>query len=633
MKSSFLFKCVKQNNTIEYCSLDESLHLTEEQIVLLEQKVQDAFNGKCIDCSISFGKKDCMLVLRPVIKNHEIVEVIGHLIDLSHYHTFKNTIQLLPNIIFKAERDSETGVIRKTFNEGAIAKELGILTEQIIGKSVNDLYPKELIDIMIPAFNRAFAGETVEFLSEYQGRVFNNLVKPVVPGSEIIGYVTEITDHKLAERNLKHLIHHDQLTGLPNRILFHDRLTQAIIQAKRRNTKLFLLMFDLDRFKLVNDSLGHAVGDKLLQSVAKRMEKSLCNGETIARISGDGFAMILENVSDTNNIRTFADNIIENLSCPYLIQGNELYISSSIGISVFPDDGSDYDTLIKNADIALHQAKDRGSNTYQFYTYDMYSKNAKRLKLESDLRKAIDYQQFEVYYQPQMDAKSCQMIGMEALIRWHHPDIGLITPAEFIPVAEETGMIIAIGEWVMKEACKQTKKWHDMGYKPIKISVNLSPKQFQQEKLVESVAQILASTGLEANYLVLEITESISMYNIEFVIRTLEELNKLGIQVSIDDFGTGYSSLLYLKKFPIQSLKIDRSFINDITRDADDAAIALAVIAMAHSLDLKVIAEGVETEEQLQYLKQNSCDNFQGYLMGKPVPANQFEQFFLKKFE
>ncbi|OEF98401.1 putative bifunctional diguanylate cyclase/phosphodiesterase [Desulfuribacillus alkaliarsenatis] len=547
---------------------------------------------------------------------------------------FRETIFLLPTSIFKARIDRR-GRIYKVFNEGALAREFNLATEDIQGKFVEELYTNEMADTMIPALKRAFAGEVVEFLSEIQGRVFNNLIKPNPKPNkkldEVIGYVTEITEHKITEKTLLHYINHDQLTGLPNRILFHDRLNQAIVHAEPNFRKFALLVFDLDRFKLINDSLGHAIGDLLLKAVAKRIKAGVSSVNTVARVSGDGFAIIVEDIKHEHTAKKLAENIIRSLSKPFFIEGHELYVSSSVGISIYPNDGIDLDMLIKNADIALHQAKDKGRNTYQKYRYEMNSKHAKRIKIECDLRKAIEFQEFEVYYQPQTDADTGKVVCMEALVRWNHPELGVVLPSEFIPVAEETGLIINIGEWVLREACRQTKEWQEAGYNHIKISVNLSARQFQQENLVETVSSILRECGLDANYLVLEITETVSMQNIDFVVRTLKELNELGIQVSIDDFGTGYSSLLYLKSFPIQSLKIDRSFIRDIIDDTDDAAIASAIIAMAHNLKLKVVAEGVETEEQLKYLKENHCDNFQGYLFSKPVPAEEFEKKFMSK--
>ena len=641
MENSFAFKCiVNSNNHIEYFFPED---YDDNFTYLIEDKVCEAFADHQVGCLINIDDNAMHLTLIPIKVEGIVVEVVGTIIncnsiinqqlseDLRIINEFKQTMQLLPNIIFKAQINNN-GQIFKLFNEGALVRELSMTTGSITGKTIEEIYPKELSDIMIPAFKRAFAGETVQFLSEYQGRAFNNVVKPSgTRDCQIVGCITEVTEQKLAEKSLMHYINHDQLTGLPNRVLFHDRLTQAIIHAETNHQKLALLMFDLDRFKLINDSLGHAIGDMMLKAVANRIVKSVSKIATVARISGDGFAIVLENISNEEEARVVASDIIQFLSRPFLIKGHELYISSSVGISIYPNDGIDIDMLIKRADIALHQAKDQGSNTYQKYRYAMNSKNEKRLKLESDLRRAIERDEFEVFYQPQTEASTGEVVGMEALVRWNHPELGRVAPMEFIPVAEETGMIIAIGEWVLRQACTQTKAWQNKGYEPIKISVNLSPKQFQQENLVQIVANILEEVQLDASYLVLEITESISMNNIDFVIKTLEELNALGIQVSIDDFGTGYSSLLYLKKFPIQSLKIDRSFIHDITDESDDAAIALAVIAMAHSLNLTVIAEGVETVEQLKYLKKHRCDNFQGFLLGKPVPANEFEQCFMKK--
>lgn len=559
----------------------------------------------------------------------------------------KDIIERIPMVVFKMKKGTGSTVVN-VFCEGMIAREWGINTgafgenvEEPCGRNVATLFPKDLSDVMMPAFLRAFCGEEVKLLFEFRGKVYSLMVKSATVNTvrgtqdtvhdEIVGQITEFVEHNLMDKDLTRHINHDQLTGLPNRVLFYDRLLQAIVHAERKQHRFALLVFDLDRFKLINESLGHAVGDEILKAVADRLVKQVLQDHTVARIGGDGFAIIFEEIESDEDVRKAAGEFIHSLSKPFIVEGHELYINSSVGICLYPNDGVDLDTLMKNADIALHQAKEMGLNTYQQYRHTMNSQNEKRLKLQNDLHRAIERQEFEVYYQPQTSQAGETIIGMEALLRWKHPQLGMISPGEFIPVAEETGMIVAIGEWVLREACAQAKKWQVSGYEPVRMSVNLSPRQFQQDNLLEMISDVLDDTRLEAHYLVLEITESVSMQNIDFVTKTLHELNQLGIQVSIDDFGTGYSSLLYLKRFPIQSLKIDRSFIRDIIINSDAAKIALAVIAMAHSLNLKVIAEGVETVEQLEYLMKHRCDNFQGYLFSEPLPADVIERMFLQK--
>ncbi len=559
----------------------------------------------------------------------------------------KDVIERIPMVVFKMKKGIG-GAVVNVFCEGMIAREWGINTrafgenvEESCGRNVATLFPKALSDVMMPAFLRAFCGEEVKLLFEFRGKVYSLMVKSATVNTvrgtqdtvhdQIVGQITEFVEHNLMDKDLTRHINHDQLTGLPNRVLFYDRLLQAIVHAERKQHRFALLVFDLDRFKLINESLGHAVGDEILKAVADRLVKQVLQDHTVARIGGDGFAIIFEEIESDEDVRKAAGEFIHSLSKPFIVEGHELYINSSVGICLYPNDGVDLDTLMKNADIALHQAKEMGLNTYQQYRHTMNSQNEKRLKLQNDLHRAIERQEFEVYYQPQTSQAGETIIGMEALLRWKHPQLGMISPGEFIPVAEETGMIVAIGEWVLREACAQAKKWQVSGYEPVRMSVNLSPRQFQQDNLLEMISDVLDDTRLEAHYLVLEITESVSMQNIDFVTKTLHELNQLGIQVSIDDFGTGYSSLLYLKRFPIQSLKIDRSFIRDIIINSDAAKIALAVIAMAHSLNLKVIAEGVETVEQLEYLMKHRCDNFQGYLFSEPLPADVIERMFLQK--
>jgi diguanylate cyclase (GGDEF)-like protein/PAS domain S-box-containing protein len=440
---------------------------------------------------------------------------------------------------------------------------------------------------------------------------------------------SDITKHKQDEARLHHQAYHDALTGLPNRLLFIDRLTLAVADAQRLGLMAAVMFMDLDRFKLINDTLGHTIGDMLLKSIGERLLEVVRDRDTVCRLGGDEFTIILENIECMEDAIVVAQQILDSFKEPCLIEGHELFITPSIGIALYPDDGTEIEPLVRNADTEMYRAKETG-NTYQLYTKAMNSQAFERLNLENDLRKALDRSEFVVYYQPQMNISGGEIIGMEALVRWQHHSRGLIPPIEFIPLAEETGLIVPIGEWVLRTACEQSKKWIDMGFPPMRLAVNLSARQFQQKNLVQSVAQILEDIGLLATYLELEITESIAMHDVEHAIITLEQLKDLGVQISIDDFGTGYSSLNYLKKFPIQTLKIDKSFVHDITNDPDDGAIAASVILMAHSLKLNVIAEGVETREQLSFLRERFCDEFQGFLFSGPITAAEFEQLLIK---
>ncbi len=428
---------------------------------------------------------------------------------------------------------------------------------------------------------------------------------------------------KLAEDQLRFIANHDSLTGLPNRTMFNEGLRHALHQGARYNRGIGVMFIDIDRFKVVNDSLGHSAGDRLLQECAKRLTECLRESDIVARLGGDEFVVMIENFSGPRDAITVAQKVLTNLSTPFFVDGQEFLVSASIGISAFPDDGKDAETLLKNADIAMYRAKDQGRNNYQFYSAQMNKHTFERLAMESSLRRAIERNEFLLHYQPKLDLCTGAIAGVEALVRWQHPDWGMVSPAQFIPLAEETGLIVQIGEWVLKTACDQNKLWRDQGIPPLRVAVNLSARQFAQKTLLGDVARIIAQSGLTPECLELEITESLVMTNPEHATETLRKLKAMGISLSIDDFGTGYSSLAYLKRFPIDCVKVDRSFIKDIPNDVDDMAITKGVIALGHSLRLKVVAEGVETAEQQDFLRANGCDEIQGYLFSKPLPAEE----------
>ncbi len=427
-----------------------------------------------------------------------------------------------------------------------------------------------------------------------------------------------------ANEKLHHQALHDNLTHLPNRTLLEDRITQAISSAERTGRHFAVIFLDLDRFKTINDSLGHHYGDKLLQAVAKRLGEVLRVEDTIARIGGDEFVILLNNIGDPQMAANVAQKILTTLSEPLSIEGQEQNISTSIGISIYPDDGRNLRALMVNADGAMYHAKKMGRANYQFFTPEMNAAAHARLEMEKRLRWAIEHNELELHYQPKVDVASGEITAMEALVRWRHPHKGLIMPAEFIPVAEEIGLIIPLGAWVLMKACEQNRKWQDAGLPALRVAVNLSVAQFRQKYLVEFIAQVLRETGLSADYLELEVTESVIMQDTEEAALILGRLHAQGIHLSIDDFGTGYSSLSCLKRFPLDKLKIDRSFVSDIGADSNDSAIVKSVIALAHSLKLGVIAEGVETEAQLNFLKSMGCDEYQGYYRSRPLPADEF---------
>jgi diguanylate cyclase (GGDEF)-like protein/PAS domain S-box-containing protein len=448
-----------------------------------------------------------------------------------------------------------------------------------------------------------------------------------------IGMFSDITERKLAENRIHHLAHHDVLTNLPNRVLLQDRINQALAQAVRRRHCMAILFIDLDHFKVINDSLGHDLGDLLLKAVAERMAACTRSEDTVARQGGDEFVILLPNLRQPQDAAVVAQKLIDKLiGSPFKLYHHELHITPSIGISVYPHDGTHTQDLLKNADAAMYYAKERGRNTYQFYTTEMNATVSERLSLANSLRRAIEHGEFFLHYQPQVDTVNGRILGMETLIRWEHPEQGMISPTKFIPLAEEIGLIAPIGEWVLHNACQQYKRWWEAGYRGLRLAVNLSARQFRQGNLLLMIERVLQETGVSPDSLELELTESTFMQQTEETIKTLRALSDLGVQLAIDDFGIGYSNLSYLRRFPLHTLKIDQSFIRDISSDPDDDAIVSAIIAMAHSLKLIVIAEGVETSEQMEFLRQRQCDVLQGYALSKPLSVEAFTQFLVYRF-
>jgi diguanylate cyclase (GGDEF)-like protein len=430
----------------------------------------------------------------------------------------------------------------------------------------------------------------------------------------------DIAERRRAEERLRVVSTHDSLTALPNRTLLHERLSHALARAQRHGRQLAVLFVDLDRFKTVNDTLGHEAGDRLLQITAQRLYDCLRETDTMARQGGDEFVVLMDELTDREPITRVSQRILDAVGEPFVIDGQELHITASIGISVYPEDGR---TLLRNADIAMYRAKEKGKNNYQFYSTQMDNYSVERLSLESGLRRALEREEFVLHYQPKVNIASGLITGMEALLRWQHPELGWVAPGRFIPIAEENGLIIPIGAWVLKTACIQNRAWQRQGVRRFPVAVNLSPRQFAGETLLDDVKAALDVSGLAPADLELEITESMVMNNPEQAVNLLRQLKELGIRVAIDDFGTGYSSLAYLKRFPIDSVKVDRSFVEDIPDDVDSMAIAQAVIAMAHNLRLKVVAEGVESEAQLGFLRGEGCDEIQGYYFCEARPASE----------
>ena len=424
---------------------------------------------------------------------------------------------------------------------------------------------------------------------------------------------------------------HDFVTDLPNRILLNDRTTQSISLARRNHRSVAVLFLDLDHFKYINDSLGHAIGDQLLQCVSKRLQTSVRGSDTVSRQGGDEFVILLSEITHPEHAATIAKKILLSLNVPCSIEGHDLHIDGSIGISIYPADGEDAETLIKNADTAMYHAKERGRNNFQFFTAEMNLKSVHRQSTESDLRRAIERNEFLLHYQPKVNLVTGEITGVEALIRWQRPDRGLVPPAQFVPIAEDCGLILSIGRWVLREACRQAREWQSAGLPFKRISVNVSAAEFRDKGFVQGVATVLAETGLDADHLDLELTEGVLMADAESTGATLRALKAIGIHLAVDDFGTGYSSLSYLRQFPIDVLKIDQSFVRQITADPDDSTIVSAIIDMGKNLKQRVIAEGIETREQLAFLQSRHCSEGQGYLFSRPLPASEFDRL-LERF-
>jgi len=509
-----------------------------------------------------------------------------------------------------------------------------------VGYSRNEL-PRRLCDLTPPehhrldddAFEKLFAfGTCTPFEKEFtrsDGSRVPVLFGAALDGDEISCFVIDLSRNKQWQGSLNHLAYHDALTDLPNQSLFKDRLKQAIALSHRSNQMQAVMLLNLDRFKTVNDSLGYLAGDLLLQSVAQRLTSCVRDCDTVARFGGDEFAILLTQISRTQDAATTANAIRQALNQAFLFDDQEIFVSNSIGISLYPHDGRDTATLLKSAGAALDRAKEQGGNNYEFYTAGRTTRALRQLVLESNLRPGLERLEFFVQYQPQVSSVDFHLVGMEALVRWQHPNLGLLYPTEFIHLAEDSGLIIPLGDWVFRSACLQNKAWQDASLVPMRLAVNFSARQFQQPSFISRVEEILKETNLDPSWLELEITESSIMKDPDKAIERLLELKMMGIKVAIDDFGTGYSSLNYLKRFPIDTLKIDRSFVSDLCKDPHDTAIVRAIITLGHALDLTVIAEGVETREQLESLTELECDVVQGFLFSKALSSEDFEELLI----
>ncbi|MCT8140021.1 EAL domain-containing protein [Anaerobacillus sp. CMMVII] len=627
---------------ISVVNLDEVNRVYTKVEMRLAQSIVDA-TSLALSNLLFREKQEIMIEERTeqiTLKNNELEKVVKELQRLSHEKEL--ILNSAGEGIFGLDVEGKI-----TFCNPAAAMMLGYENKE------------ELIDVVYDTIFNRIKTNQVSFHQNFPAYIEKNLsgyssdevffrkdgtsfaveyaVSPIKEAEEITGYVVlfkDITVRKQLEEKIKYHAYYDSLTNLPNRVLLKDRLNQALTYAHLHQEELAVLFIDLDRFKLVNDTLGHSYGDYLLQEVASRLKRSVSKGATVSRQGGDEFTIILPTIQSKGDISEVADRILNAFSSPFDLKGNEVFIKPSIGISLFPNDGIDVDTLIKNADTAMYKSKELHGNNFQFYQESMDRINLRSVKVENALHKALDNEEFVLHYQPQINSKTNEVIGVEALIRWIHPTMGLISPADFIPVAEETGLIVPIGEWVLRNACKQIKAWHEIGFSNIVVSVNLSARQFEKQNLVEIVKEILAETNLHPKFLELELTENMIIKNTKSTLETMEKLRELGIKMSIDDFGTGYSSLGYLKNFPINTLKIDRSFVHDVAADTANAAITNTIITLAGNLSLNVIAEGVETEDQKNFLSSKGCFLMQGFMFSPPIKAEEFlAKYFIHEEE
>jgi len=580
---------------------------------------------------------------RPMFKNGELVGAVVTFVDITirrqveeQMHKLSSAVEQTADAVMITNDQGVIEYVNPAFEQmsGYPARDLDGQTPKIFksGKQ-NEKFYRALWETLKAGetFSDVFINRRPDGSLYYEEKTITPIREPGMGVKHFVSTSRDITDRIETEKQLKFLAHHDILTDLPNRTLFLDRLKQALASARWHERAVAVLFMDVDRFKNINDTLGHEAGDQLLRELAERLSGALRDRDTIARFGGDEFVILLDDVAQISDVDKLVKKIHESLESPFSIKGSEFHVTASIGISLYPTDGEDSSTLLRNADMAMYRAKDDWRNSYEFYSADMTTRAFERLTLENSLRQALDKEEFLVYYQPQVDIESGDIIGVEALLRWQHPQLGLVTPDNFIPLLEDTGLIIPVGEWVLQTACRQVMEWHRSGFESLRMAINLSSRQFSSSDLIEKIQQILERCELSASHLELEITESLLMSHVGKEQQLFEILADLGVRLAIDDFGTGYSSLSYLRRFPIDTIKIDRSFVIGIPEDADNAAITEAIVRLGQALRLDLVAEGVETKEQLNYLQSIGCRMVQGFLFSRPLPAEEIGRLLARQ--
>jgi diguanylate cyclase (GGDEF)-like protein/PAS domain S-box-containing protein len=644
------FETVSEYSSDEISTMSPLGFFAGSDKLLIRQKIQETFEKGSADAEADFITKSGRH--KPYYYTGRIIQIegksclIGMGVDITgrkqaetavqeSRERFKNLVEASSDWVWEMD---ERGVY--TYASPQVREILGYEPAEVLGKRAFDLMPSGEAERVASLFSDITASQKPFSLLENVNLHKNGdrvvLETSGVPFFDSTGSLRgyrgidrDITERKRAEETIKYQAYHDLLTGLPNRTLFADMLEHEIVEMHRLGKKLAVLFLDVDQFKNVNDSFGHAAGDRLIQHIAGALRNSIRELDTLARIGGDEFTLMLPLMSRPEDASRIADKVMQTFQRSFIVDHHELRLTASIGISIYPEDGQDAGLLLKNADIALHFAKDQGRDNYQFYNSSISHRTLERVIFENRLRQAVERGELVVHYQPQQQIKTGKITGAEALVRWNHPDLGLLSPEQFIPLAEETGLVIEIDQWVLRTACEQLKIWEGSGHALPFVTANLSARQFQQPALVGMIAGILNITGLNPGNLGIEITETLAMRDTELTFRNLNLLNEMGVKLLIDDFGTGYSSLSYLKKLPIHKLKIDKSFITDLAKDKDDQAITNAIIAMAHILKLKVVAEGVETKGQQSLLASQDCDEMQGFLFSEPVTAEEFEKLLV----